>query len=205
LCRIGSSTLHRVSMKKLPVSAAEIGVLLSLRRDWTREGVESALVKAGWATEGEPLEWEAGASAPHCFGDGDNGWRLELNDPPGEPGASIRLPCALFWPPLDIGEDGEVYDDEDDFTAADEVDDLDDEYAAVWERDPEAERDAFDDEFARISNLLRAELGEPDKHDEGLEPTETWHRDGFEIRLEMTDDINSYSHYDLIAIQLRAS
>jgi hypothetical protein len=194
-----------VSVKKLPVSAAEIAVLLSLTSDWTREGVESALVKAGWATEGEPVEWTAGASAPHYFGEEDNGWRLELGDPPGEPGASIRLPCALCWPALDIEEDADDYDDEDDFTADDEEDDLDDEYAMVWERDPEAERDVFDDEFARLGELLRAELGEPDKRDEGLEPTETWHRDGFEIRLEMTDDINSYSHYDLIAIQLRAT
>jgi hypothetical protein len=193
-----------VSVKKLPVSAAEIEVLLSLTSDWTRGGVESALVKAGWATEGEPVEWTAGASAPHFFGEEDNGWRLELGDPPGEPGASIRLPCALCWPALDIEEDADDYDDEDDFAAGDEVDDLDDEYAPVWERDTEAERDAFDDEFARLSDLLRAELGEPDKRTEGLEPAETWHRDGFEIRLEMTDDINSYSHYDLIAIQLRA-
>jgi hypothetical protein len=108
----------------------------------------------------------------------------------------------LFWPALDIEED-EDYDDEDDFPAAEEVDDLDDEYATVWDRDPKADRDTFDDEFARISDLLRAELGEPDKRTEGLEPTETWHRDGFEIRLETTDDVNSHSHYDLIAIQVR--
>ena len=195
-----------MSIKKLPVTPAEIRVFLSLTSDWTREGVETALVKAGWATDGEPLEWSAGASSPHYFGDEDNGWRLELGDPPGEPGASIRLPCALFWPALDIDEDGDDFaDDEDDFAAgAAEADDLDDEYAVLWERDPEAERDVFDDEFARLSDLLRAELGEPDKRTEGLEPSETWHRDGLEIRLEMTDDINSYSHYDLIAVQLRA-
>lgn len=194
-----------MSIKKLPVTPAEIRVFLSLTSDWTREGVEAALVRAGWANEGEPPEWSAAASAPHYFGDEDNGWRLELGDPPGEPGASIRLPCALFWPALDIDEDADDDYDEDDFTAdEDEEDDLDDEYAAVWDRDPAAERDAFDDEFARLSDLLRAELGEPDKHTEGLEPSESWHRDGFEIRLEMTDDINSYSHYDLIAVQLRA-
>lgn len=192
-------------MKRLPVSPAEIRTFLSLRHDWTREGVESALVAAGWAVDGEPVEWTAGASAPHYFGAEENGWRLELGDPPGEPGASVRLPCALFWPALDIDEeDADAYDEEDDFTADDDVDDLDDEYAAVWERDRDAERDVFDDEFARISELLRAELGEPDKRTEGLEPTETWYRDGFEIHLEMTDDVNSYSHYDLIAVQLRA-
>lgn len=192
-------------MKKLPVGPAEIGVLLSLTSDWTREGVESALVTAGWATGGDKVEWSAGASSPHFFGDEDNGWRLELGDEPGEPGATLRLPCALFWPALDIDEDADGYDDEDDFAADDdEEDDLDDEYAAVWERDTAAERDVFDDEFARLSDLLRAKLGEPDKRTEGLEPEETWHRDGFEIRLEMTDDINSYSHYDLIAIALRA-
>jgi hypothetical protein len=192
-------------MKKLPVSSAEIRVLLSLTSDWTREGVAAALVAAGWATEGAKLEWEAGASAPHFFGTEENGWRLELGDAPGEPGAAVRLPCALFWPALDVDEDDEAFDDEDDVPAdEDDEDDLDDEYAAVWARDPDAERDAFDDEFARLSNLLRAELGEPDKHTEGLEPEEIWHRDGFEIRLEMTDDINSYSNYDLIAVHLRA-
>jgi hypothetical protein len=195
-----------VSIKRLPVSPAEIRVFLSLTSDWTRGGVETALVGAGWATEGEAPEWSAGASAPHYFGDEENGWRLELGDPPGEPGASIRLPCALCWPALDIDEDAddEFADDDDFASGGDEVDDLDDEYAAVWERDPDAERDVFDDEFARLSDLLRAELGDPDKRTEGLEPSETWHRDGFEIRLEMTDDVNSYSHYDLIAIQLRA-
>jgi hypothetical protein len=191
-------------MKKLPVGPAEIRVLLSLTSEWTRESVETALVAAGWAADGQSLEWEAGASAPHFFGEEDNGWRLELGDPPGEPGSAIRLPCALFWPALDIDEDPDGYVEEDDFSADDEEDDLDDEYAAVWERDRDAERDVFDDEFARLSDLLRAELGEPDKRTEGLEPEEIWQRDGFEIRLEMTDDINSYSQYDLIAIQVRA-
>jgi alkaline phosphatase D len=202
LCHSGS-TLLAVSMKKLPVTPAEIRVLLSLTSDWTREGVESALVGAGWATDGDPLEWSAGASSPHFFGEDENGWRLELGDAPGEPGASVRLPCALFWPALDVEEDD--YDDDDFASDEVEVDDIDDEYTAVWERDPGAERDVFDDEFARLSELLRAELGEPDKRTEGLEPEETWHRDGFEIRLEMTDDINSYSHYDLIAIQVRSA
>jgi hypothetical protein len=190
-------------MKKLPVGPAEIRVLLSLTSTWTRDGVETALAGAGWAAGGEPLEWAAGASAPHFFGGEDNGWRLELGDPPPEEGATLRLPCALFWPALDIEED-EDYEAEADFSGVEEVDDLDDEYAAVWNRDPEADRDAFDEEFARLGDLLRAELGEPDKRTEGLEPTETWHRDGFEIRLETTDDVNSHSHYDLIAIQLRA-
>jgi hypothetical protein len=190
-------------MKKLPVGPAEIRVLLSLTSTWTRDGVETALVGAGWATEGEPLEWAAGASAPHFFGGEDNGWRLELGDPPPAEGATLRLPCVLFWPALDIEED-EDYDEEADFSGVEEVDDLDDEYAAVWDRDPDADRDAFDEEFARIGDLLRAELGEPDKRTEGLEPTETWHRDSFEIHLETTDDVNSHSHYDLIAIQVRA-
>jgi hypothetical protein len=191
-------------MKRLPVGQEEVGVFLSLTSDWTRGGVEDALVAAGWANAGEKPVWSAGASAPHFFGGEDNGWRLELGDEPGEPGASLRLPCALFWPALDIDEDADAYDDEDDFAADDDdVDDLDDEYAAVWARDADAERDVFDDEFARLSELLRAKLGEPDKRTEGLEPEEIWHRDGFEIRLEMTDDINSYSQYDLIAIQLR--
>jgi hypothetical protein len=192
-------------MKRLPVGQEEVRTFLSLTSEWTRSGVESALVAAGWATEEDKLEWSAAASAPHFFGGEDNGWRLELGDEPGEPGASLRLPCALFWPALDIDEDADDYDAED-VLAADEndVDDLDDEYATLWERDPDAERDVFDDEFARLSLLLRAELGEPDKRTEGLEPEEIWHRDGFEIRLQMTDDINSYSHYDLIAIQLRA-
>jgi hypothetical protein len=192
-----------VSMKKLPVGPAEIRVLLSLTSAWTRRDVEAALVRAGWAIEGEPVDWEGGAGAPHYFGDEENGWRLELNDVPSMPGASLRLPCALFWPALDLDEDAEEYDEDDAFAADDEEDDIDDEYAEVWERDPDAERDAFDDEFARLSDLLRAELGEPDKRTEGLAPTESWHRDGFEIRLEMTDDINSYSHYDLVAITLR--
>jgi hypothetical protein len=109
----------------------------------------------------------------------------------------------LFWPALDIEEDDDEDYDED-FAEIDETDDQDDEYALIWDRDPEADRDAFDDEFARLSDLLRAELGEPDKRTEGLEPTETWHRDGFEVRLEMMDDINSYSHYDVIAVQVRA-
>lgn len=192
-------------MKKLPVSPAEIRILLSLTSDWTQGGVEAALVKAGWATEGDRFEWEAAAASPHFFGDEDNGWRLELGDAPGSPGAGVRLPCALFWPARDLDEDDDAYDDDDEFaTAEDDEDDLDDEYATVWARDPDAERDVFDDEFARLSDLLRAELGEPAKRTEGLEPVETWHHDGFEIRLEMTDDINSYSHYDLIAIQLRA-
>lgn len=188
-------------MKKLPVGPAEITTLLSLTAAWTRQDVEAALVRAGWADEEEPVEWAGGAGSPHFFGEDENGWRLELGDEPGSPTSAIRLPCALAWPALDV-------DDEDDDDFADdfddeEEDDLDDEYAAVWERDPGADREAFDQEFERLSELLRAELGEPGKRTEGVFPQETWHHNGFEVTLEMTDDINSYSHYDVIAILLR--
>jgi hypothetical protein len=185
-------------MKKLPVGPAEIAVLVSLPGVWTRAGVEAAFARAGWS--GESVEWAGGAGSPHFFGEEDNGWRLELGDEPGSPTAAVRLPCALFWPALDVDdEDPDLYDEAD----LDEEDDLDDEYADVWTRDPDADRDAFDQEFERLSDLLRAELGEPVKRTEGVLPQETWQRDGFEVALEMTDDINSYSHYDVIAVIVR--
>lgn len=187
-------------MKKLPVGPAEITVLLGLTAAWTRSGVEAALVRAGWAAADEPVEWENGAGAPHFFGGEVNGWRLELGNPPGSPDAAVRLPCALFWPGLDEDLDDDLDDDDDE----DEEDDLDDEYATVWERTPDADRDQFDQEFDRLSELLTAELGEPGKRVEGAFPVETWQHNGFEVVLEMTDDINSYSHYDVIAILLRA-
>ena len=182
-------------MKKLPVGPAEITVLLSLTAAWTRPDVEAALVRAGWASEDEPVEWAGGAGGPHFFGGEVGGWRLELGDPPGSPDAGVRLPCALFWPALDE-DDEEDFDDE-------EEDDLDDDYAAVWARDSDADREAFDQEFERLGDLLRAELGEPGKRVEGVFPAESWQHNGFEVTLEMTDDINSHSHYDVIAILLR--
>lgn len=184
-------------MKKLPVGPAEIAVLLSLPEAWTRSGVETAFVRAGWGT---PEEWGGGAGAPHFFGEEDNGWRLELGDEPGSPTSAVRLPCALFWPALDTDDEDPDFDE--DLGFADE-DDLDDEYADVWERDRDADRDTFDAEFERLSDLLRAELGEPMKRAEGVLPQETWHHDGFEVVLEMTDDVNSHSQYDVIAIVLR--
>lgn len=193
-------------MKKLPVGPAEIATLLSLTDAWTREEVEAALVRAGWASGDEPVEWAGGAGSPHFFGEEENGWRLELGDEPGAPTSAIRLPCALFWPALDVpdaDDDADDYDDEDDFADEDEEDDLDDEYAEVWHRDRDADRDAFDLEFERLSDLLRARLGEPGKRTEGALPVETWHHNGAEVTLEMTDDINSYSHYDVIAVLLR--
>ena len=186
-------------MKKLPVGPAEITVLLSLTEAWTRPDVDAALVRAGWASEDEPVEWAGGAGGPHFFGDEENGWRLELGDPPGSPDAAVRLPCALSWPALDEDDEDDV---EDDFFDEEE-DDLDDEYAAVWARDPGADREAFDQEFERLSDLLRAELGEPGKRVEGVFPAESWQHNGFDVTLEMTDDINSHSHYDVIAIVLR--
>ena len=185
-------------MKKLPVGPAEIRVLLSLPEAWTPSGVEAVFAQAGWA--GESVEWAGGAGSPHFFGPEENGWRVELGDEPGSPTAAVRLPCALFWPALDVDDEDPDFDDEPDF---EDEDDLDDEYASVWERDPGADRDAFDQEFDRLSELLRAELGDPVKRTEGVLPEESWQKDGFEIVLEMTDDINSHSHYDVIAVLVR--
>ena len=191
-----------MSMKKLPVGPAEISVLLSLPAAWTRQGVEAAFVRAGWAAEGEPVEWAGGAGAPHFFGAEDNGWRVELGDEPGSPASAVRLPCALFWPALDTDDEDPDFEPDPGVLVVD-VDDIDDEYADVWEREPDADRDAFDAEFERLSDLLRAELGEPAKRTEGVLPQEIWHRDGFAVVLEMTDDVNSHSHYDVIAVAVR--
>jgi hypothetical protein len=34
---------------------------------------------------------------------------------------------------------------------------------------------------------------------------ESWQHNGFEVTLEMTDDINSHSHYGVIAMLLRSA
>lgn len=190
-------------MKRLPVGPAEIGLLVSLTRAWTRADVEAAFTGAGWADEDRPVEWSGGAAAPHLVGE-PGGWRLELGAAPGSPGAAVRLPCALFWPALGADDLESDLDQDFDPDPDDEpADDLDDEYTDVWERDEEADRDDFDREFVRVGALLRAELGEPDEAVGGIEPTELWRRDGLEIALEMTDDVHSYSHYDLIAVTVR--
>ncbi|MFF0445290.1 hypothetical protein ACFYT4_02535 [Streptomyces sp. NPDC004609] len=194
-----------MTWKSLQVDAVWVRRLTALAdQPQNTSGLEAAFLRYGWARpgpEGRPeIEWGGGAASPHEItgGGGEGvGWRLELGDAPGEvPGAWFaRLPCALFWPafgdePEDVEDAGQ--------------DDLDDDYGPAWIRRPEAERTDFHAEFRRLGELIRAELGEPDETGsaEMDERWERWDRKAGVVVLERTDDINSYSHYDVIAVRV---
>ncbi|MEU5403298.1 hypothetical protein ABZ348_28860 [Streptomyces sp. NPDC005963] len=197
-----------MSLKSLRDSSHDIRRLVALRDlPWERPVLEAAFVAHGWATvgpgaAGPAVEWGGGGAAPHFFG-GDSseegsGRRLELGDAPDGPAGGagfVQLPCALFWPAF--GEEPEEADPDDD-------DDLDEEYGSDWERFPEATRADFHREYDRIGALLRAELGEPDASFGGEldEHREVWYCTGVQLELHRTDDLNSYSHYDVILVRI---
>ncbi|MFI5942642.1 hypothetical protein ACIBCB_20630 [Streptomyces uncialis] len=188
---------------------------------------------AAEAPDGRPaVEWGGGAAAPHFFGtdppSAGIGPRLELGAAPGTDdgqGASfVQLPCALFWPafgeepPLPHGraaQDDDLEDPETDYdededgeedggTDLDEADDLDGEYGPAWHRAPDARRAHFRAEYARLSGLIRAELGAPLHSTSGEMDTheETWERAGLSLTLHRGDDLNTYSHYDVITVRV---
>ncbi|MEU6971390.1 hypothetical protein AB0A71_27340 [Kitasatospora aureofaciens] len=194
-----------MAMKTLQVDGEWVRRLVGLAEGaWDQAEVERAFLEYGWAEADEAgaavVEWGAGPCAPHFFGEaaGDMvGWRFELGDPPvdGGPESSfVQLPCALFWPPF-----GAEPDDVDG-----EEGDLDEEFSADWVRFPDAPRAEFHAEYDRLGALLRAELGEPSKviPADMDDRQEVWHRNGLQIVLHRSDDINTYSHYDVINLRI---
>ena len=126
----------------------------------------------------------------------DTGWRLELGAAPPDPDVFVRLPCALFWPPFGRTDAG----------AAREPDEL----AAglgAWTYHAGATRADFHAERDRIAALVTARLGPPDAVRAGDHDTKraVWSRGSRSLVVETTDDINSYSSFDLLAVQVRRS
>ncbi|MFI6284595.1 hypothetical protein ACIBCM_07535 [Streptomyces sp. NPDC051018] len=196
-----------MTLKSLQVDATWVRRLVALAgRGWDRSELEDVFLRHGWArlgAGGRPeIAWGGGAASPHDIdggGEGGIGWRLELGDPPGKGAedAYVRLSCALFWPAFgEEPQDAEHTEDEED--------DLDGDYGPAWIRRPGATRADFHAEYDRLGALIRAELGEPDRTTSADmdEYGEIWNRDTGEVVLQRTDDINSYSHYDVIALRV---
>lgn len=194
-----------VAMKTLQVDGEWIRRMVGLTEGpWDQVEIGRAFLEYGWAQADEDgaavVEWSGGAGSPHFFGEaaGESiGWRFELGDPPtsGGPESSfVQLPCALFWPPF--GAEPEDVEGEED--------DLDEEFSADWVRSPDARRAGFHADYDRLGALLRDELGEPEKIIEGSmdDRQEVWHRNGLQIVLHRSDDINTYSHYDVINLRI---
>ncbi|MFF3554919.1 hypothetical protein ACWD4V_20630 [Streptomyces tsukubensis] len=204
------------TLKTLQVDAVWVRRIAALtEHSWDRPGLEETMLRYGWARpgpDGRPaIEWGGGAAGPHNIDDpaadedGGIGWRLELGDPPGEGsgGTFVRLPCALYWPAF--GDEPDEADEADGEGEADgEEDDLDDDYGRAWIRQPDATRAELHAEYDRLGRLIRTELGEPDESGSGDldERWEQWNRKAGRVVLELTDDINSYSHYDVVALRV---
>ncbi|MEW1548874.1 hypothetical protein [Streptomyces tsukubensis] len=209
------------TLKTLQVDAVWVGRLAALtEHSWDRPGLEEAMVRYGWARpgpDGRPgIEWGGGAAGPHNVDepagdeDGGIGWRLELGDPPGEGNGEtfVRLPCALYWPAF--GDEPDEPDRPDELVGEEEADgeeddlddDLDDDYGPAWIRQLDATRADLHAEYDRLGRLIRTELGEPDESGSGEldERWERWNRKAGRVVLELTDDLNSYSHYDVVAL-----
>ncbi|MFE7135647.1 hypothetical protein ACFVIM_32795 [Streptomyces sp. NPDC057638] len=209
-----------MTLKSLPVDAVWVRRLVTLaERPWDRAHLEDVFTRHGWARPGPggrpEIAWGGGAGGPHsCDDEGDKGddsgggvgWRLELGDAPGEGAGDtyLRLPCALYWPPFDEEPEEAGDDSEDDEADEADEDDLDGDYGPAWTRRPEAARADLHAEYDRLGALIRAELGAPDETGSGEmdERWERWSRTAGEVLLELTDDINSYSHYDVIALRV---
>ncbi|MFE3017496.1 hypothetical protein [Streptomyces sp. NPDC059256] len=197
-----------MSLKSLRGGSDEVRRMVALSDlPWERAALEDAFVAHNWAVveagaAGPAVEWGGGGAAPHFFGEDSSddgcGRRLELGGAPDGPAGGagfVQLPCALFWP---------AFGEEPEDAEPDESDDLDADYGPDWERFPEATRADFHREYDRIGALLRAELGEPDESFDGEmdERREVWYCTGVQLELHRTDDLNSYSHYDVILVRI---
>lgn len=191
-----------MSLKTLPVDGGWVQRMVDLASGpWERARIEKAFVSYGWASPGPDggaqVEWGGGPCAPQSLDGADPGlagWYLELGEPPdgGDSSESfIRLPCALFWPAFGAEDDG----------GSDE-DDIDEDYPPAWRRHPDARRADFHAEYDRLGALLRDRLGEPDHVLVGEmdEYREIWRCGEAAVVLHRTDDISSYSQYDVIML-----
>lgn len=152
----------------------------------------------GLARSGEDVEWEGGAGAPQFAVGADGeplGWWVELGAAPPDPDMWVHLPCALYWPAFGAEEPDDP-DDEDEY---------EEDLPPLWARRPAAGRAEFHAERDRLVALITARLGAPEPVVAGAYDSyrAVWRRGDRALLLETTDDIHTYSHYDVLCIRLR--
>jgi hypothetical protein len=208
-----------MSLKMLPIDAFWVDRMIALADSgWDQATIEAHFVEWGWVRDpsnaAPMIEWGGGVGSPHFLTDPDDGgigFMLYLGPPPPDRLMSIVLPCALSWPTFgdededdpDPDEDDDLEDDDlEDDDVGDDEDDLDLDYGSDWIRFPDAGRAQFLAERDRIEQLIQLRLGEPDEASDlpdGIS-SRMWRRGAMAIELLVDDDLNSYSHYDLLAI-----
>lgn len=182
-----------MSLKLLRVEDVWVDRIIALADGpWTRQDAEARFADWGWHAGAAP-EWGAGAAEPYEREDPDGeviGWRLELGPAPPDPAAAVVLLCALCWPAF--GEDPEDGD----------TDDIDGDYGADWQRVTAGCRAGFHRERDRLRDLVTARIGQPDEVVAGGDDTfrAVWRRGDRAVVLATSDDINSYSHYDVLVL-----
>lgn len=185
-----------VTTKQLPLHHGDADLVAALVGDYSLATIASALRDHGWL-DGAEVPWGRDASAPH-LPDGLQGRRMHLGHPPGHvAGSSIQLPLALAWPAF-----GETEPDDD-------IDVLDGDYPGLWQRSEAPDRSEFQAVYDAAVALLAARLGPPDlvwidADEPDAARLTAWHRDSTSAYVELTDDINSYSHYDVVLMGVQS-
>lgn len=188
-----------MSLKLLPVDEVWVDRMVTLCSvPWERAMVEAMFVEWGLARPGEAVEWEGGPGAPQFAVDADgelSGWSVELGAAPPDPDMWVHLPCALYWPAFGA-EEPDNADDEDEY---------DEDMPPLWARRPDARRAEFHAERDRLAALITARLGTPEIVVTGAYDSyrAVWRRGDRALLLETTDDIHTYSHYDVLGIRLQ--
>ncbi|MEH0829829.1 MULTISPECIES: hypothetical protein [unclassified Micromonospora] len=188
-----------MSLKLLPVDEVWVDRMITLADvPWERATVEAMFVEWGLARPGEDVGWEGGPGAPQFAVDHEgepSGWLVELGAAPPDPDVWVHLPCALYWPAFGAEEP----DDPDD------EDEHDEDLPPLWARQPDARRAKFHAERDRLAALITTRLGTPESVVTGAYDSyrAVWRRGDRALLLETTDDIHTYSHYDVLGIRLR--
>ncbi len=188
-----------MSLKLLPVDEVWVDRMVALTRvPWERAMVEAMFVEWGLARPGERVEWEGGPGAPQFAVDADgdlSGWSVELGAAPPDPDMWVHLPCALYWPAFGADEPHDP----------DDTDEFDEELPPLWTRKPAAGRAEFHAERDRLAALVTSRLGGPEVVVTGAYDSyrAVWRCDDRALLVETSDDISSYSHYDVLCIRLR--
>jgi hypothetical protein len=89
--------------------------------------------------------------------------------------------------------------------STDDEDEYDEDMPPLWARRPDARRAEFHAERDRLPALITARLSAPEIVVTGTYDSyrAVWRRGDRALLLETTDDIHTYSHYDVLGIRLQ--
>ncbi|MEU0841534.1 hypothetical protein ABZ370_18980 [Streptomyces sp. NPDC005962] len=203
-----------MAMQLLPFDDALLDRMVELATlPWSRQAFEDAFARNGWCDGEDPDEPGVGWEEPWWISGEElvDDWWLMLGEAPGcrrrpdptvvcehpdcRTGCFVEHPFAYFTDPLDPKE-------------------WDNEFGPFHSRpdvNPEATAEDFTAQYQRVSDMLRARLGDPlpegtyqpPDNEEDVDRFQVWERGDSWIVLLIAEDQITYGAYERAGIQVR--